>query len=188
MFPFYSSFLKAWHQDTGIWFALQVLSVSLSRRNPSPLSFSLACNILLFSNASFVKSPTSSKELRGILKKSLEFRCDYVGADGNGEFLEWYKDEIPVNSEKPGHYVVKSNATESRLIIKIFGELFVRVSLFLTRSSLAVLVSADADVKKWHVKSAKTGFDLRDACAFEQIPRRNDLLVAVLRLRWSSLI
>jgi hypothetical protein len=45
---------------------------------------------------------------------------------GDGEFVEWFKrigtDDISVNVDKPGHYVVKQNEHESNLTIKIFGK------------------------------------------------------------------
>ena len=59
------------------------------------------------------------------MKRSLELKCIYKGDNNNGddgEFLEWYKDDIPISKEIPGHYVVQHQKNQSILTIKIFGK------------------------------------------------------------------
>lgn len=63
--------------------------------------------------------------MNAALLHSFELRCHFTGV-GDGEFLEWFKktgtDDVSVNMDKPGHYVVKQNEQDSNLTIKIFGK------------------------------------------------------------------
>ena len=76
---------------------------------------------LVYLQADYVGTPNSTARTRAVLKHSVELKCVYEGADGDGRFLEWYRDNITISSEKAGHYVVKSTPKESILTIKIFG-------------------------------------------------------------------
>lgn len=68
-----------------------------------------------------MKSPARDRDLRAVLRHSLELKCLYQGNDEDGQFLDWYKDGVPISSEKAGHYSVHNSKKESVLIIKIFG-------------------------------------------------------------------
>jgi len=107
-------------------------------------------NSIFYLNARFVAIPASTSNLKAVLKQPLELKCQYDGNDDNGQFTGWYKDDIPISSEKPGHYVVKNEGKESILIIKIF-------------------VKADAEVKAWTVNTDKPSNGGRPACAFGPI-------------------
>ncbi|CAF2838643.1 unnamed protein product [Rotaria sp. Silwood2] len=112
--------------------------------------FLTVLNIFVSSNAKYMRSPDKNVQIKGALKHSLDLKCVYDGDDA-GQFVEWYKDGIPVSQEKPGHYIVHSTSKESTLTIKIF-------------------VEADGHVKKWHVKTGKAGFEEPIECQFGQIP------------------
>ncbi|CAF1082902.1 unnamed protein product [Rotaria magnacalcarata] len=115
----------------------------------------IVLNIVISSNAKYSRSPATNKELKAILKHSLDLGCKYSGVDEDGEFLDWYKDDVPVSSEKSGHYVVHNSQTESKLTIKIF-------------------VPSDGHVKKWSVKTQKSGFEEPIECQFNKIiPKRS---------------
>jgi hypothetical protein len=88
--------------------------------------------ILLVSNSivsliaqEYTSKPQRGEQLSAALTRPFELRCMYKGV-GDGEFVEWFKrigtDDISVNVDKPGHYVVKQNEHESNLTIKIFGK------------------------------------------------------------------
>jgi len=109
-----------------------------------------ASNLIYYLNGQYVGTPTTTADLKAVLKHSLELKCEYTGDDANGQFLEWYKDDVSVNTEKPGHYLVKTKEKESILIIKLF-------------------VAADAEVKNWYVKTGKPGYEEPQACRFNQI-------------------
>jgi len=93
--------------------------------------------------------PHPGTQLQAALKRSFILKCEYTGG-GDPEFLEWYKKnathDVPVNTDKPGHYIVKQTKNESKLEIKIF-------------------VNADANVTKWYLKTKR--YD--NACQFGQI-------------------
>ena len=76
--------------------------------------------ITLRLNASYVGKPTAPADFRAVLKKSIEFKCEYQG--GDGEFVQWFKDGVAVSTEPEGHYVVTTSPTESTLKIKIIGK------------------------------------------------------------------
>jgi hypothetical protein len=75
-------------------------------------------NLIFHLNAQYKGYPPTT----ATLKQSLEIKCEYTGSDDNGEFNGWFKDDIPISSEKAGHYVVRQTAKESILVIKIFGK------------------------------------------------------------------
>ncbi|CAF0842769.1 unnamed protein product [Adineta steineri] len=108
-------------------------------------------NSIYYLNAGYSGVPQTTADTKAVLRRSLELRCIYDG-DGSGEFLEWYRgdDDSSVNNEKSGHYGVKNNDKESNLTIKIF-------------------VEADAEVKKWYVKTKKAGYERPPECSFDQI-------------------
>ncbi|CAF1168644.1 unnamed protein product [Adineta ricciae] len=108
-----------------------------------------ALNCILYLNAQYVGQPTTTADVKGVLKHSLKLTCVYQGV-GDGEFEEWYRDGFPVSQEKPGHYAVDNKEGESTLTIKIF-------------------VRSDADVKQWYVKTKKAGQEEPPACRFGQI-------------------
>ncbi|CAF1361352.1 unnamed protein product [Rotaria sordida] len=112
--------------------------------------FFTVSNIIFNLNAEYVGKPQITADNKAILKQSFQLKCEYTGNDGDGEFVEWYKDDIAVSTEKPGHYIVQQNETESILIIKIF-------------------VKFDADVKVWQVKTKKNGNEAPSQCRFGQI-------------------
>ncbi|CAF3247251.1 unnamed protein product [Rotaria socialis] len=115
----------------------------------------IVLNIVISSNAKYSRSPADNKEFKAILKHSLDLECKYNGADQDGEFLDWYKDGVPVSSEKSGHYVVHNSEKESKLTIKIF-------------------VPSDGQVQKWSVKTKKSGFEEPIECQFKRItPKRS---------------
>jgi len=58
--------------------------------------------------------------------------------------------DVSVQTEKPGHYIVKNTGKESILLIKIF-------------------VNADANVTKWYVKTKNPRYDEPHQCQFPQI-------------------
>jgi hypothetical protein len=101
------------------------------------------------------------------LKHSFELKCEYNGP-GDVEFLEWFKKnathDVSVNTDKPGHYIVKHHEKDSILLIKIFGkttEKFLLKSVFFS-------VNADANVTQWYVKTKNE----LPACQFGQISRK----------------
>ncbi|CAF3578418.1 unnamed protein product [Adineta steineri] len=113
----------------------------------------IALNIFIFVNAQqpqYRGTPQRNAPLTAILKHPIELKCEYTGADGEGQFIDWYRDNETVSSEKPGHYVFKSTNKESILTIKIF-------------------VQADHEVKFWSVRTNKKGFEKPPACRFRQI-------------------
>ena len=81
----------------------------------------LVLNTLIYSNGQFTQEPRNPADFQAALKQQFTLSCQYVGRDTSGEFLEWYRDNMPVKDEKPGHYVVKTSDKESNLTIKIFG-------------------------------------------------------------------
>jgi hypothetical protein len=84
--------------------------------------FYLVLNSICYLNARFVAIPATTSNLKAVLKQPLELKCQYDGSDDNGQFTGWFKDGIPLSSEKPGHYAVKNEGKESILTIKIFGK------------------------------------------------------------------
>ena len=73
----------------------------------------------------YTSIPRRQDLMNAVLLHTFELRCQYNGV-GDGEFLEWFKKngthDVSVNTDKPGHYVVKQNELESQLMIKIFGK------------------------------------------------------------------
>lgn len=106
-------------------------------------------NSIYYLNARYIGTPTTTANLKAVLRHDLTLKCEHEG-DGDGGFLEWYKDGTPVSADKPGHYVVKQKEKESILIIKIF-------------------VEDDAKVKKWYVTTNKVGNEKPVECQFDQI-------------------
>jgi hypothetical protein len=103
-------------------------------------------NLVFYLNAQYRGEGPST----ATLKNSIELKCVYSGADGNGQFTEWFKDGVRINSEKPGHYVVRQNEKESILIIKIF-------------------VNADAEVANWYVETNNHAERQPANCQFRKI-------------------
>ncbi|CAF1211301.1 unnamed protein product [Rotaria sp. Silwood1] len=112
--------------------------------------FLTVLNIFVLSNGDYVRSPGKGVQVKAAIKHSLDLKCEYHGDDHDGEFLEWYRDDVSVYKEKPGHYIIHNTKKESRLTIKIF-------------------VEADADIKKWSVKTKKPGFEEPIECQFGPI-------------------
>ncbi len=82
--------------------------------------FYSAVNRFIFSNAGYIRTPASDADLTAVLKQSFELKCEYT--NGDGQFLGWYRDDLPVSNGKPGDYIVTSTNNESKLIIKMFGK------------------------------------------------------------------
>ncbi len=68
--------------------------------------------------------PPRGRILEAALRNSYQLQCNYTG-DGTGQFVGWFKSnettDVSVNTDKPGHYVVKNTHNSSTLLIKIFG-------------------------------------------------------------------
>ncbi|UJR31577.1 hypothetical protein I4U23_019064 [Adineta vaga] len=114
------------------------------------LVFFLTLNALIYSNGQFNRIPRDSADLKSAIKRSIDLKCEYSGIDGDGQFQEWYRDNMTVNSEKPGHYIVRKTSNETTLTIKIF-------------------VRNDSSVNRWYVKTSKPGYSARPACEFGRI-------------------
>ena len=83
----------------------------------------LVPNLISFSTAGYFGTPQPASGAQAYLGHSIELTCEYNGMDGDGEFLEWYRNgNNSVKNEKLGHYVVKNTKRESKLLIKIFGK------------------------------------------------------------------
>lgn len=83
------------------------------------MSFDLVLNIFLLSNTQYIGKPQKGSQTRVTLKKPVTLTCEYNGEDGNGEFLAWHKDGAEITPDKAGHYVVKTTAKDSQLIITL---------------------------------------------------------------------
>ncbi|CAF0774914.1 unnamed protein product [Adineta ricciae] len=113
------------------------------------LGLLLVLNTLIYSNGQFTQAPRNPADLQAALKQQFTLSCHYAGRDTSGDFLEWYRDSMPVKDEKPGHYVVKTSDKESNLTIKIF-------------------VKNDSLAHSWSVKTKKSTSG-GIACRFNQI-------------------
>jgi hypothetical protein len=80
-------------------------------------------NSIAYLNAGYVGTIRGNK-LQAALRHTFELKCEYTG-DGTGEFIGWFKnngtEDVSVNTDKPGHYIVKNTDKVSTLLIKIFG-------------------------------------------------------------------
>jgi len=128
-------------------------------------------------NAQYEGYPSKNgPALQSSFEHSLELKCRYLGIDGNGTFLNWFKrvdnTDVLINPEKPvGHYTVKHTGKESILNIIIFGkskEKNKRI-FYIDEFYFCKLVQADADVTKWFVKTGKPGFEFPSECEFGPI-------------------
>ncbi|CAF3323298.1 unnamed protein product [Rotaria socialis] len=115
-----------------------------------PLVIFFTVSSIIFNiHAQYIGKPQTN-EIKAVLKHSVELKCEYTGEDGNGQFIEWYKDGVAVSTEKAGHYAVTTTEKESTLTIKIF-------------------VVNDTAVQFWQVKTNKPGYEEPSECRFEKI-------------------
>lgn len=84
------------------------------------LSLSLVCGLILCCHGRFKNLPPD-QNLRTTLKGQISLTCKYDSNVDDAGFLEWYKDDVPVSSEKHGHYQVQKSPLETTLTILIFG-------------------------------------------------------------------
>jgi len=112
-----------------------------------------ALNIFLFSNAEYIGTPKKAADLRATLKRPLVLKCKYTGADNDGQFIGWYKNDTLINNDKPEHYVVTTTKNESKLNITFTEE--------------------DQNIQKWSVKTTKPDHEEPIRCRFGPIPLRS---------------
>lgn len=84
----------------------------------------LSNSIVYLRGQVYTSIPARGETMNVALGRSFELRCLFNGI-GNAEFIDWFKKnathDVSVNTDKPGHYVVKTDENHSNLTIKIFG-------------------------------------------------------------------
>jgi len=136
-----------------VFFIIPNLHLSTMSYSQLALILFTVSNSIVYLNTEYIGKPLRGNTLEAALRHTVELQCIYTGA-GTGQFVGWFKSnettDVSVNTDKPGHYVVKNTDNSSTLLIKIF-------------------VQADTLVTKWYVKTDKTGNEEPYPCQFSKI-------------------